>query len=162
MSKQHVATYLSDHMAGAVAAVELLERLEKAHAGTPLERILSDLRADIHSDRRELEALIGRLGIEASAGRKAAAWLAETMTEIKMRVDDTPKGPLRLLESVEAVSIGIEGKRLLWRALAVASLDNPQLRGPDYERLGKRAEEQRDRIEPVRLKAVKEALGTAT
>src|SRR5947209_272940 len=34
MSDQYVATYLSDHLAGSVAALELLEHLEKAHAGT--------------------------------------------------------------------------------------------------------------------------------
>jgi hypothetical protein len=37
MANEHLAAYLNDHLAGSVAAVELLEDLEKAHAGTAAE-----------------------------------------------------------------------------------------------------------------------------
>ena len=38
MTDPNLATYLNDHLAGAVAALELLEHLEKAHAGAPVAR----------------------------------------------------------------------------------------------------------------------------
>jgi hypothetical protein len=62
-------------------------------------------------------------------------------------------GALRLLEVSEAVALGIEGKRALWRALAAAAEVSPAFQVADYERLTQRAEEQRQRVETVRLEA---------
>jgi hypothetical protein len=158
VSEQNVSTYLNDHLAGAVAAVGLLEQLEKRHAGEPVARFVAGLRADIEADRAELQALMGRLGLSESAPRKAAGWLASKATEAKLWMDDSAGGPLRLLETLEAVAVGVEGKRALWRALAAASEANPRLRGTDFGRLVRRAEEQRDRVEGARLEAARAAL----
>jgi hypothetical protein len=158
MAGQHAATYLNDHLAGSVAALELLEHLERAHAGTPVASFAAGLRADILADRQQLEALMTRLEVAASRPRKAAAWLAEKATELKLGLDDAAGGPLRLLEVCDAVSVGIEGKRLLWRALAAAAEAAPRLRGTDYARLEQRADEQRGRVEAVRLEAARAAL----
>src|SRR3954468_15662805 len=118
MSAQHLATYLNDHLAGSVAAVELLEHLAKWRAGTPQERFFAELRADIEADQKELESLMAGLHISTSTSRKVTAWLAEKVTLLKLRMDDPAGGGLRLLEAVEGLSLGIEGKRSLWHALA--------------------------------------------
>lgn len=161
MSRDHVAAYLNDHLAGSVAALELLEHLETAHAGTDLGRFVTSLRTEIVADQQKLAALLTRLDISASVPRKMAAWLAEKVTELKLKWDDEEKGPLRLLEALEAVSIGIEGKQALWRSLAAASRSNPHLRGPDYDQLERRAEEQRRQVEPLRVEAAEKALGAS-
>ena len=161
MAENHLATYLNDHLAGSVSALDLLEHLEKSHAGTPLAGFAAGLRAEIAADRGELEALMARLGIAASLPRKAVSWLAEKVTEIKLRVDDPRAGALRDLEILDAVSVGIEGKRLLWRALAASARDRPDLGRLDYERLEHRAEEQRRGVETFRLVAAKAALVSA-
>jgi hypothetical protein len=158
MAEQHVATYLNDHLAGSVSALELLQHLERAHAGTPVATFATELRTDILADRQELEALMAQLKLAVSRPRKAAMWLAEKVTELKLELDDPAGGALRLLEVCEAVSVGIEGKRLLWRALAAAAEATSRLRTTDYARLEKRAEEQRRRVEAVRLEAARAAL----
>jgi hypothetical protein len=158
-SNEHLATYLNDHLAGAVAALELLEHLEKRYADTSVGRIVAEVRADVAADRDELEALMGRLEVRESGPRKAAAWLAERLTRLKLRLDDPSGGPLRLLESVEAVSLGIQGKHALWRVLAAVAPGIPALQGLDYERLLQSAAAQGDRLEPVRLEAAKVAFG---
>jgi hypothetical protein len=158
MVEQHVATYLNDHLAGSEGALHLLEHLERAHAGTPMEQFAAGLRADIAADRRELEALMARLRVAVSRPRKAAAWLAEKLAELKLRLDDPTGSSLRLLEVFEALSIGIEGKRLLWRSLGAAAQGAPELGGTDYQCLVQRAEEQRSRVEAVRLDAARKAL----
>jgi hypothetical protein len=162
MADEHLATYLNDHLAGAVAAIELLEHLEAAHRGTAAERTLSELRADVAADRQALETLMERLHVKPSRPRKAVAWLSERITELKLRLDDPAGGALRLLESLEAVAIGIHGKLALWRALAAAADGAPRLREADYERLAQRAEHQRSRLEVLRLDAAKTALGAAS
>ncbi len=160
MADEHIATYLNDHLAGSVVALELLEHLESAHPGTALESFFAALRADIEEDRKELESLMNLLDVDQSSTRKATAWLTEKVTELKLRVDDPAGGALRLLEASEAVSLGIEGKLSLWRALAVVAKEEPRLRIVDYERLIERAVGQRNRVEEVRLEAAKRALRT--
>jgi len=159
MSDQHLAIYLNDHLAGSVAALELLTHLEKANAGTPGEGFFAALRADIEGDRQDLEALMGRLHVAASPMRKATAWFVEKAAQLKLRLDDPAGGALSQLQALEAVAIGIHGKQALWCALAAVARDKPMLRETDLERLEKRAVEQRRRMERVRLEAARAALG---
>jgi hypothetical protein len=161
MVDENIATYLNDHLAGSVAALDLLEYLETKHAGTPLAGFVTELQGDLELDRQELETLMGGLQIAESRTRKATAWLAEKVTQLKLRLDDPAGGSLRLLEALEAVAIGIEGKRALWRALAAAAEEAPSLRVLDFEHLEQRADEQRRRVEEWRLEAAKAALGAA-
>lgn len=158
MADKPIATYLNDHLSGAAAALELLEHLEERHAGTDLGRVAAELRAEIAADRDELSGLMERLGVSQSRTRKAAAWLGEKAAQLKLHLDDLGDGALRLQESLEALSLGIEGKRLLWRALAAVAEEAPALQGVDYESLIRRAEEQRSRVEPLRLDAARKAL----
>jgi hypothetical protein len=158
MTNEHLATYLNDHLAGSVAAIELLEDLEAAYAGNELERFFTDLRNDIEADRQELNGLMEQLEIAQSRPRKAGAWIAGKFAELKMRLDDSAHGPLRLLESLDAVELGITGKLALWQALIAAAEVTPALRGAlDYQRLARRATEQIERVELRRLEAAKAA-----
>lgn len=158
MSDDHIAIYLNDHLAGSVAAVELLDQLQEDHSGTPLGGFFTELRTDIEADRQELESLMEQLNVTESRTRKASAWLAGKFAELKLRLDDPSGGELRLFESLEALSLGIEGKRSLWLALATAAEQQSSLQLLDYGRLTQRAEEQRARVETKRLEASKKTL----
>jgi hypothetical protein len=158
MAQEQLATYLNDHLAGSVVALEMLEHLETVHSGDSLSSFFRDLRADVASDREELERLMKQLNIDQSRTRKASAWLTEKLTELKLRFDDPKSGALLLLESLEALSLGIEGKRSLWITLASISETRPSLRIADYHHLQQRAQEQRDRVEDLRIKTALTAL----
>lgn len=157
MSRNHLSIYLNDHHAGSVLALELLSRVESNQAGTPLGALLAELRTEIEADQRELEGLMKRLGITVSPPRSVMAWFAEKGTQIKLWLDDSAGGDLRLLESLELLAIGIEGKHALWLALGSAASREPELRGVDYPRLERRAVQQRERIEGPRLQAAARA-----
>jgi hypothetical protein len=156
MSNAYLATYLNDHLAGSEAGLELIEHIVKLHADQPGERIATHLRDAIHADRKELEGLIKRLQIKQSVSKKAVAWLSEKLAEFKVHLEDLRDGPLRRLELWEALSLGIEGKRLLWRSLASA-LEGEELKSIDLAKLEQRAEEQRRDVETMRVKAAKAA-----
>jgi hypothetical protein len=161
MADEHLGTYLNDHLAGATAALELLDRLAESYEGSELGRFVAGLRADIEADREELADLVWRLDLGTRRTRQAAAWLAGKAADWKLRLDDRGGGAFRVFEALEALSLGIEGKRLLWRALAaLAALAEaePDLQGLDYGRLIARAEEQRSRVEEARLNAAAAAL----
>lgn len=158
MSKEHLATYLNDHLAGSVAAVEILDHLAESHKGTSLEIFFRKLHADIEADRNELKNFMELLEISESVARKASAWFAGKVTELKLAVDDSARGDLRLLESLEFLSLGIEGKCSLWIALAATAENAPALRILDFDRLIKRATDQRALVDEQRVAAARTAL----
>ena len=160
MANESLTTYVNDHLAGSVVALELLDYLQEDLAGTAEASLLASVHADIEADRQELEAFMAQRRLTVSEPRKATAWLVEKLSEIKLRLDDPGDGALQRLEALEAVSLGIAGKQALWHALAAAAANTPELSGLDYARLVRRAEAQRQVVETLRLDAAREALGT--
>ena len=158
MSDEFLAIYLNDHLAGALLAVELLEHLERTYAGHSVEQFATALRGDIEADRQQLRTLMSALSVSESRARQATAWVAERLTLMKLRLDDWAAGDFRLFEALEALAIGIDGKRALWVALARAAAETPGLRLLDYDLLVSRAVEQRERVERRRLEAALGAL----
>lgn len=156
---EQLAIYLNDHLAGSVVAIGLLETLESLYVETELAQIARALRSDIEDDRDTLQSLIVQVAGAESTPRKAAGWVAERLTQFKLRVDGDERGPLRLLESAEVISLGIEGKRGLWQVLAACSDLLPALSALEYAGLIARAEAQRERIETVRIGAARAAFG---
>jgi hypothetical protein len=148
--------YLNDHLAGSDVAIELLQHLEAEAADLAPE--LRRLRSDIEADRQQLKALLAELGILESRVRKVGSWIAEKLGELKLEADDESGGPLRRLERLEAVALGIEGKLALWSALAAASTLAPELKALDYAQLSERAIDQRKRVEVLRLQSARAAL----
>jgi hypothetical protein len=62
---------------------------------------------------------------------------------------------------LETLVLGIEGKLRLWQALSAASKRDRQLGALDYAWLIGRADDQRGRIEAMRLEAARSALTIA-
>ena len=158
MSKEELPTYLKDHLAGSVGALELLDHLIETYKGKPFEEFFQNLRDEIDADQETLQHLIEKLGEKESALRKAGAWVAEKLSRAKIRLSDSEKNQLGLLHALEGLVLGITGKRALWAALAVAADAVPQLREFDYAQLQKRAAEQCDRVEAKRLEVAREVL----
>jgi hypothetical protein len=152
-----LAEYLNDHLAGSVAALELLDRLVETYAGKSLERFFRELRDDICKDQEQLEGLIAKLGIKQSAVRKAGAWLAEKFSRPTIDLEADSKSDLGLFLALEALVLGITGKRSLWRALHAASREVPALVQLDYSDLEQRAIEQCERVEARRLEMARAA-----
>ena len=159
MANEALATYLNDHLAGSVIALEMLAHLAGDRAGKPDAPVLATLSADISADRDALAQLMTRLRITVSKPRQATAWITEKLGELKLRIDAPDRGALQRLEGLEMLSLGIEGKQSLWQALASVSDRIPELRGIDYDRLMTRAQEQREVVERMRLDAAREAFG---
>jgi hypothetical protein len=151
-------SYLNDHLAGSVGALELLDRLIDTYEGKPLERFFRELRHEIETDQGTLKELIARLGEKESAVRKAGAWIVEKLSRAKIQLSETHEGKMGLFLALEGLALGIHGKRSLWRALAAASQTAPHLRGLDYAMLENRAVEQHDLVEAKRLEVAREVL----
>jgi len=152
--RERLHTYLNDHLAGSVAAIELLDDLIKQHSEDRFGKIFRDLRDEIEADQETLRNLIRKLGAEESAVRKAGAWLAEKFSRVKIGdADDSAE----LLQALEGLALGISGKQLLWRSLAAIEANFPALQGSDFSELEKRAHDQFERVERLRMQMVREA-----
>jgi hypothetical protein len=156
MSMEDLTIYLNDHLAGSVSAIELVDHLIETYKGKPLEPFFTNLRNEIDADQRALQDLIKKLGEKESAVRKAGAWVAEKLARMKVRVNDSEKDQMGLLQALEGLLLGITGKEALWSALEAASENVASLRGLDYARLQQSAREQRDLVDAKRLGSARE------
>ena len=152
--RKRLDIYLNDHLAGSVAAIELLEKLIEHHSEDRFGKIFRDWRGDIQADQETLRNLIRKLGAEESAIRKAGAWMAEKFSRIKIGDLDDSAG---LLQALEALALGITGKRLLWRSLGAVTSNFAPLQGTDFGKLEKRAQDQFEQVETLRLEMGREA-----
>ena len=155
-----LATYLNDHLAGSVAAIELLDHLIKEQAGQRKGKFLVDLRKDITADQETLRDLIGKLGFEEGALRKAGAWVIEKLGQAKIGASGDQTSGLGMFQALEVLALGIKGKELLWRSLMTVEASLPKLQGIGLAQLERRAQEQFERVERERLHLARETFAT--
>jgi len=158
MSAEALRTYLNDHLAGSVVALELLDHLADLKQDPGRKQFFIGLRAEIQEDQAALQRLLQQVGGKESPMRKAAAWLTEKFGRAKLVLDDPGEGRLQLFEGLETLALGIQGKLALWRALAAVADRVPQLQGVDFVRLEQRAVQQHQRVEDQRLQSAQAAL----
>ena len=148
-------SYLNDHFAGSVGALELLAHWIKLYRDKPLGTFFTDLESEIRADQDTLRDLMRRLGVEESKARQAGAWAAEKLGLARFVIAGDEPGGLGLALVLEGLIMGITGKQLLWRALAAANL--PKAQGFDFKELQRRAEEQIKQTEAERIRAARRA-----
>ncbi|MGH7527298.1 MAG: hypothetical protein ACREMX_11405 [Gemmatimonadales bacterium] len=158
MSTAALATYLNDHLAGSVGAIELLEQGLESSEGTPLESFFTEVLGAVREDQELLRDLIRGIDASESPLKKAGAWLAEKVSRVKLGGGWAERSPLSRLEMLETLGMGIQGKLALWRALRTVADSHPALRALDFSDLERRAMKQHDQVEAQRLAAAREAL----
>jgi hypothetical protein len=151
MDEDALSTYLNDHLAGAMVGCEQARQLEEMHADTPFRPEMSRVAAEIEEDRETLVALMEELDLGRSAVKQAGAWVAEKAGRVKFSGISAGDRELGRYLALEALSLGIEGKRSLWTALARLKATGDDLGSTDLERLIERAEAQREVIERQRI-----------
>jgi hypothetical protein len=156
----HLGVYLNDHLAGATAALKMLDTLA-AHDDVELRDFAATLRQAISQDRDQLARLMENASIEIGTARRAVGWITEMGAELKLTVDDPTDGRLKTFELLEMLALGIDGKRALWAALRIVSTEVPSLRA-DYSTLAHRADEQRTAVESRRLECAAKAFSGTT
>ena len=153
--------YLNDHLAGAAAGIQLAERCRHRDPESELGHVLQALLLEIRRDRELLERVIRVLGGSPGTIKRATALGAERMSSLRMWLPMIGPGSQESarLEEIEVLSLGIEGKRLMWAALAQLSSTDGRLSGFPFPDLKRQARSQRDRLERFRLRLAAEALG---
>jgi hypothetical protein len=152
-------SYLNDHLAGSVGALELIAHWAEIHKGKPLGRFFLEIEKEIKADQETLRDVMRALGVEESKVRKVSAWAAEKVGRARLIVAGDKATGLGLVLTLEGLIMGVTGKKMLWRALAAAKL--PQLDSYNFEQLQRRAEQQVEHIEAERISAIRQAFAGA-
>lgn len=152
MNKKLLGIYLNDHLAGATAGHELAKRTAKSNDGTGFGAPLQEICEEIASDRQALAKIMGDLGISEDVLKQKAAFVGEKLGRLKLNGQLTGYSPLSRVVEIEALALGTSGKLALWR-----SLQHVDGVTSDVEGLIRRAEDQIDRLEKLRLEAVTKA-----
>jgi hypothetical protein len=156
-AKSGLDVYLKDHFAGAAGGSELAAKLSADHGEGPLGTFLAELSREIDHDKDTLENLMASLGVQPDPVKQAGAWVAEKASRLKLSDTLTANPDLKRLLQFELLSLGIEGKGELWRALITVEEAGLQV-DADLEELIRRADQQRARLEEHRLEAARAAL----
>jgi hypothetical protein len=155
-----LSIYLNDHLAGSTLGVSLARRVAGSNRGTSYGAVLETIAQEIDEDRAALLDVMERLSVGQDRLKVALAWGAEKAGRLKLNGELLGYSPLSRLEELEALSLGVEGKLGLWRALRHTLGSDPRLEGVDLEELVARAQSQRRRLERQRMSAAAEALAS--
>jgi hypothetical protein len=109
-----LASYMKRHHTCATAGCRLAAHLAQQGGSTSS---LRGLDTEIRSDRYALEALMDALGIERGPVHRSATLVANAVGALRMSSTWRGPSPLRSLLELEALAIGIEGKKRLWMSL---------------------------------------------
>jgi hypothetical protein len=148
-------SYLNDHLAGSVSALEVIDHWVEVCKGERLGSFFVEIEKQIKADQETLRDVMRTLRVEESKVRKLGAWAAEKVGRARLIVAGDEPGGLGLVLTLEGLIMGVTGKKMIWRALAAAKL--PRLDSYDFEHLQRRAEQQIERIEAERISAARQA-----
>jgi hypothetical protein len=152
-----LVTYLQDHLAGARFAVTLLEDLVAQEVDLQTADVAKLLLPEIEKDQNVLQDLITRLNADRSTLKEATAWLTQKASRAKLNLGEC----FGIFESVELLSLGVLGKKALWKTLRELREVNSIMSGLDVETLVQRAERQHERLEQLRLSLCRRAFDEA-
>ncbi len=154
-----LGAYLSDHLAGSVAALDLIEKLRSSEEGSPLAAFLAELEPEIEADKQVLEQLIECIGEAKNPVKQAGAWVVEKLTRVGLDPKITRSPDLSRLLELEMLAMGIDGKLALWSALRGVTGAHPDVAALDLDDLAARAQSQRLGVENHRVEAAVQAFG---
>lgn len=112
--REALITYLREHLAGSDLAIRVVHRLNAAHHGAEDERLFQYLAREFEEDRSVVRAVLTQLGASARSIKRVAGVASGALLSVTAGGDP---GDLSLLRTLEALSIGVQGKRCMWRAL---------------------------------------------
>ena len=153
MADKAMDVYLNDHLAGAMMGSDLAEQLRDENEGSPLGEIMTSLAAQIEEDRQSLIDLMERMGTSKNPVKQATTWVAEKASRTKFSGMTSGEPEVGNFMALETLTLGVEGKASLWRALTAVADRYEQLRATDLSGLLARAEAQHDTLEAERIAA---------
>ena len=154
--RQALIAYLRDHLSGADMAIRVVHRLASTHEGTEDGTLFRRLSQELEEDRAVVRTLLTQLGASGRSIKRAAGFASGTVLSVTAGGEP---GDLSLFRTLEAIAIGIQGKRCLWRALQKLRT-RPTVHRMNFVELEARAVRQWEAVEERRLAVVVRTFST--
>jgi hypothetical protein len=155
--RQALIAYLCDHLSGSDMAIRVVHRLGSTHKGTEDGALFRRLSRELEEDRSVVRTLLTRLGASDRSIKRAAGHASGAV--LSVAADGEP-GDLSLLRTLEALAIGVQGKRCLWRALQSLRTVPSAVHGMNFVELEAKAVRQWEAIEECRRALVERTFST--
>lgn len=138
--------YLADHLAGATAGVERVERMAEDYRDLPVHADLVTFRDELRAEHARLQEIIEQLGTHRRPLRQAAGWVGEKVGRLKLNRRLLRRSPSSVVLELELLRGAVMAKQGLWQVLGELAgelgLDRAEL-----DRLTADATAQRERLE---------------
>ena len=109
-----LAAYLHDHLGGAEVAIQVVERLRRTSTSADERMFFEWLYRQLDQDREVVELLLQGLGASPMSAKRFAGHASGALLKF---LAGGARGDLALFRTLEALAIGVQGKRCMWRAL---------------------------------------------
>lgn len=146
--KELLEIYLDDHLTGATAGAQRVQRMAEDFIDTPYFAPLSELAMEIDREQARLAALIPALGLSRKPLRQAVSWAGERIGRLKGNGAAVSRSPLTPLLETELMRSAVIGKLGLWQTLA-ANAQAWGLAPGEFEELTARAHAQLETLDAV-------------
>jgi hypothetical protein len=153
----YLEIYLNDHLGGSTSGIELAKRIHKRSEGTELGALMARLVEEIAQDRDTLREFMDLIDADPDKLKVAGGWITEKLGRLKLNGKLIGSSPLSGVLELEALSLGVEGKRSLW--VALLETEAQRFGAERLRELIARAERQRSALEVHRCKAACAAFG---
>lgn len=151
--RQALVAYLHDHLGGADMAIRVVNHLGSTHHGTDDGTLFRRLSKEFEEDRSVVRTLLTQLGASGRSIKRVTGFASGTV--LSMTAGGEP-GELSLLRTLEALAIGVQGKRCMWRALQNLRTVPSTVHAMDFVELEAKAVRQWETIEERRRALVEQ------
>jgi hypothetical protein len=148
-----LAIYLNDQLAMGVAWRQLARRSARQNRDGEIGAVLDRVATEIAQDVETFRQIMRQLRVRTNPAKPVFAWGAERLARLKLNGRLWTYSPLSRFEELEFLAMGIDGKQQLWTTLRDLAGLADRLPDADFDRLIRRAEEQRAVLEPFRVQA---------
>jgi hypothetical protein len=117
-----LVAYLREHLGGADLAIQIVERLRRTQADRDERQLFAWLYEELEADREVVRTLLHSLGWSSRSPKRLVGKATGAVLKV---MTGGSSGDLSLFRTLEALAIGVQGKRCMWRALQSLSLPLP-------------------------------------
>ena len=157
--REALIAYLRDHLSGSDVAVRVVHRLVSTDRGAADRPLFERLAKEFEEDRSVVRAVLNELGASGRSLKRAVGVASGTVLGVTAGGDP---GELSLLRTLEGLSIGVQGKRCMWRALQGLHPMPSAVHDVDFIELEAKAIRQWEAIEERRRSLVARTFSTAS
>jgi hypothetical protein len=146
--REALVVYLREHLGGADLAIKVVDHLRRETTNADDQQLFEWLYPELTRDHEVVVQLLRTLGASTQSLKRLAGQVSGSVLK---RLAGGARGELSLFRTFEALSLGVQGKLCMWRALPLVRPHLPAPGDRNYRDLESDAMRQWEAIDARRL-----------